>query len=155
MQYRDDGQAADELGLKPVGDEVLGPHVGQEPIGVGGRVGLGAKPHGAFVEPAANDFVEPGKGAADDKEDVAGVDLLAFDLARLLHLDNGFHLRGNVVRCFEIDVGFLHQLEQIALDARARDIRAVNPLRGGNFVDFVNVYDAVLGAIDVAVGLAD
>ena len=98
---------------------------------------------------------EPGKGPANDKEDVARVDLLAFDLTGLLHLDDGFHLRGNVVGCLEVDVSFLHQLEQVALDARARDIWAMHSLGGGDFVDFVDVYDAALGAFNIAVGLAD
>ena len=81
------------------------------------RIGcVGLETYGFFVEATADDFIEPGEGSADDKEDIAGVDLLPFDLPRLLHLHDGFHLRCNIVRGFEVDIGFFHQFEQVALD---------------------------------------
>ena len=73
VQYGDDRQAADELRFEAVFDQVLRPRPGQQLVALDlfdGGVGVGAEAHRSLVAAACDDFVEPGKGAADDEEDV-------------------------------------------------------------------------------------
>ncbi len=90
-----------------------------------------------------DDLVEAGKGAAADEQDVRRVDLQEF-LLRMLAAALRRH-RGN--RAF-------HDLQKRLLNALARNVAGDRRVVGlaGDLVDFVDVDDAALGALDIVVG---
>ncbi len=53
----------------------------------------------------------------------------------------------------QIDFGFFHRFEKTALNAGAGHIGAEVLAAAGDFVDFVDVNDAILGQIGIVIGL--
>ena len=145
-------QAPDELRLESVRDEILAGDLCEVvALGALGAAG-GAEADGGALHAAfdlVGEFVER---AADDEEDVPGVDLARTRRAAALHLHHRLHLAEQVGLAVEGDIGFLHELEQVDLHAAAGDIAAGEVLRGGDLVDLVDVDDAVLGQLDIAIG---
>ena len=73
--------------------------------------------------------------------------------APALEIHQRLDLPGDVGLAVQVDVGLLHELEQIDLHAAAGDVAADGVAgAGGDLVDFVDVDDAILGQFDVAVG---
>jgi hypothetical protein len=137
-----------ETADEPEGDEVLGHDLGQE-LGALARVArahVGGEADGVLADPALDDLVEAGEGAAADEQDVRGVDREEL-LVRMLAPALRRH-RGN---------RSLEDLEQRLLDALpgdvARDGRVVRLAR--DLVDLVDVDDPGLGLLDVEVGGLD
>jgi len=56
---------------------------------------------------------------------------------------------------FEVDLGLFHQFEEVALDAGAGDIGSDAVARRGDFIDLVEVDDAIFRQIEIPVGFAD
>ena len=142
------GQAADELGDQAELGEVLGTHQRHQVLGValGLAAHLGGEAEGLLADPLLHDLLEAGEGAADDEQDVGGVDLDEL-LVGVLATPLRRHRGG----------GALEHLEQRLLHALARDVaRDRGVLRlAGHLVDLVDVDDAGLGLLDVVVGGLD
>src|SRR6266705_467715 len=97
------------------------------------------------ARPAArrDDLLEPGEGAAAYEQNIGGVDLQEF-LLRMLAAS---------LRRYRRD-GAFHDLQQRLLNPFSRNIagdREVLRL-AADLVDFINVDDAALGALDIVVG---
>ncbi len=98
----------------------------------------------------AADFLER---AGNDEKDVLGIDGLAFRLAAgTLELERGLQLALDVVGGAHRHLGLLHQLQQRSLHAAPADIAAHGAGGRGDLVHLVDVNDAVLRQIDVAIG---
>src|SRR5918997_1730624 len=134
----------DELGYEPVLDEVFGLN-GRERLGVAprSRLDLRLEAERLVAHAALDDLLQPDERAAADEEDVGRVDgeeLLVRVLAAALRRDVGD-------RAFE-------NLQKRLLDALARHVardRGVLVL-AANLIDLVDVDDALLRALHVAVG---
>src|SRR5205823_1085049 len=100
-----------------------------------------------FAHPFADDFVQAAESPADHEENMLGVDgggLRLFATIRQVH--HSLKLAGNVIRSARRHFCFFHQLEEVCLDAAPAHIPATDIGGGGDFVDFVDVNDAVLSA---------
>ena len=108
-----DGEAADELGLEAEVDEVAGGDLAEEGGVVfrGGLGEVGAEADGALLDALFDDLLQPGEGAGDDEEDVAGVDGVLAALAAAAHVHHGHHLAFHVHGVGDGNLGFLHELE--------------------------------------------
>ena len=150
-----DGEASDEFGFEAVVDEVAGGDLAEEEGFVirGGGFGSGVEANGALLDAFADDGGEAVEGAADDEEDVFGVEGALAGFAAALEFEHGLHLADEVGLALEVDVGFLHKFEEVDLDASSGDVTtAVGGGAAGDFVDFVDVHDAVLGEVGVSIG---
>ncbi len=149
-----DGEAADEFSFEAEVDEVLGGDLLEEGAVHGGVRGFGREADlrglGAFLD----DFFEAGEGTADNEEDVAGVDVVFFFFP-VLHVHHGHHLATHVAGVAQGDFGLLHEFEEGGLDAAAGDVAPDHAAFGCEFIDFINVDDAVFGEGDVAIGFLD
>src|SRR5205814_9397106 len=81
----DHRQAADELGDEAELEQVLGEDVLQHRslVLLAGSLDLGPEADAAAADPALDDLVQPGEGAAADEQDVGGVDLDELLVGRL------------------------------------------------------------------------
>ena len=110
----------------------------------------GAKAHArALVEALLDDVVQTGEGATADEENVARVDGGVLREGRL-HATRKRHLHRRALK----------HLEQALLDGFATDITTTARALGtaialGDLVDLVNVDDAMLGTLDIALGCGD
>src|SRR5690606_12353821 len=145
---RHDRQAADELGDQAELDQVLGLDFGKDLAHfhlAGAGLDLGAEADATgLVAALLDDLVQAGERAADDEQDVAGVDLQEFLLRMLAPA-----LRRHAGH------GALDQLEQRLLHAFAGHVagdRRVLAL-ARDLVDLVDVDDALLRLVDVVVAL--
>ena len=86
---------------------------------------------------------------------MAGVDDRAVDLSFGLKFHRRLKLRSQIERSAQADLGFLHQLQQAALNAAAAHIPSQHIRWRGDLVDFVEVDDAVFRQLDVAIRLMD
>ena len=84
---------------------------------------------------------------------MARVDGFAGDLAAFLEFERGLDLRLQVVAAAQGDIGFLHEFQEGRLDAAPAHIATGDFARGGDFIDLVDVNDAVLREGHIAVGL--
>ena len=100
-------------------------------------------------------FFEAVESAADDEEDVFGVDCVAGFFAAHLAFEHGLDLPGEVLLAARGDVGFLHELEEVGLDAAARDVAGGVTDSAGDLIDFVDVNNSVLGALHITIGAPD
>ena len=73
--------------------------------------------------------------------------------AALLKFEGGLELRLQIVRAPQRHVGFFHQLEQRGLHAASADVAPDHISGRGDLVDLVDVDDAELREVDVAIGL--
>ncbi len=98
--------------------------------------------HRLAAKPALNDLVQTDKGAAADEKDPLGVDLNVF-LVRML----ATALRRHVADCA------FKNFQQRLLDALPGDVASdADVLRlAADLVDFVDVNDAHLGALDIVI----
>ena len=150
------GETSDELGLEAEVDEILGDGLARALGGffrsIFSRRDEADRP---LTETPVHDLLESGESTADDEKNVARIDRLAGGLASVAaHLEHGLHLRLHVLRIAHRHLGFLHQLQQGRLHPASADI-ASSDIRGTrDLVDLVEVNDAVLGELDVAIGLA-
>ena len=80
------------------------------------------------------------------------VEGLLTGLAGLLEIHHGLHLAQQVRLALQVDIGFLHQFEEIDLYPSSGYIPSAFDLVG-DLVDFVNVDDAVLSQFSIAVGV--
>ena len=151
-----DGQAADEFGIEAELDEIagLGLFEGGGLAAGQGQAG-GAEADGGGAEAALHQFFQAVKGAADDEEDVAGADGGGLVLAVSGEVHHGLDLAADVVGGAGGNLGFFQEFEQVGLDAAAADVAPVHVGGAGDFINFVNVDDAVLGFFDIAVGAAE
>jgi len=83
---------------------------------------------------------------------VFGVDGAGWFSPALAEVHHGLDLAGNVVRRSGGHLRFFHQLQQVGLHPAPADIPPLYIRGGSNLVDFIDVYDAVLRAGDVAIG---
>src|SRR3984885_7055607 len=145
FQRRDDRQTADEFGDQAVLQQILRLDMAEDFAGaaVFRRQDLRGKADRGRTATRGDDLLKPGERTAADEQDVGGVDLQEL-LLRML----AAALRGNPSpRAF-------HDLEQRLLHALARDVAGDRGIVGlaADLVDFVDVDDATLGALDVVVG---
>jgi hypothetical protein len=91
------------------------------------------------------------KGTAHDEKDILGVDYPLFSLAGFPVAFDFLKHRNGIVRDFEVNISFFHRFQQRALNAGAGNIMPNEICTGGNFVYLINVDDAVLSKLDVAV----
>ena len=118
------------------------------------RAVLGAKADRGFAHALLDDLLQAAEGAADDEQDVLGVDGAGRFAAALGEIHHRLDLAGDVAGRAGRHLGFLHELEQVGLHAAPADVAARHTSGGGDLVNLVNVDDAVLGAGDVAIGQA-
>ncbi len=100
------------------------------------------------------DLLQPGKRAADDEENVFGVDGGGGFLTPLSEVHHGLNLAGDIVRGPRRHLGFLHQLEEIGLNSAPAHVPSGRIGGGGNLVDLIDVDDPVLRARHIAPGQA-
>src|SRR5690606_2831073 len=148
LERGDHRQAADEFGDQAELDQVFRLDFRQHLAGVGlalGALELGAEADAAGIAAALlDDLVQPGESAADDEQDVPGLDLQEF-LLRMLAPTLRRHAGG----------GALDQLEQRLLHALAGHVAGDRRVLGlaRDLVDLVDVDDALLRLLDVVVAL--
>src|ERR1700722_6467502 len=145
FERRHDRQTADEFRDQAVLQQIFRLHVTEDFAGaaVFRRQHLRGEADRGRTAARRDDLLKPGEGTAADEQDVGGVDLQEL-LLRML----AAALRGNRShRAF-------HDLQQRLLYALARDVAGDRGIVGlpADLVDFVNVDDAALGALDVVVG---
>src|SRR5208282_4936610 len=80
-----------------------------------------------------------------------GIDRARRFFAALAQVHHGLDLAADVVGRTGGHFGFLHQLEQVGLNAPAADIPAVDVGNGGDFINLINVNNAVLGALGIPI----
>ena len=145
LEGGDDRQTADEFWDQAVLQQILGLDLGQQLAGrlVLGRADVGAEADRRALAALADDLVQPGKGAADDEQDVGGIDLQEL-LLRML---------APALRRHGGD-GAFHDLQQRLLHALARHVAGDRRVVGlaADLVDLVDVDDAALRPLDVVVG---
>lgn len=148
MKGYDDGETTDEFGDETEFQEVFRLDLLEELVHVFVFcfLDIGAEAHDALGEAAVDDFIEAGKGAAADEEDVAGVDLDHF-LIRMLASALRRHVRH----------GAFQDFQEGLLDAFAGDVAGDGDVLGllGDLVDFIDVDDTALGFLDVVVRSLD
>ena len=88
-----------------------------------------------------------------NEQDMACVDDALFNLALLLELHHGLHLRSCIVTSAEIDLCFLHQFEEANLHSSSADIASDDVRWGCNFIHFVKVNNTVLCQLNIVVCL--
>src|SRR5579863_3597152 len=139
-------EAADKFGDQAVANQIAGLHLLQQ-FGVaallGTGAGLGMEAERAAADALFDELFEADERAATNKENVGGVHRGEF-LVRMLAATLGRHVGD---RAFE-------NLEERLLDAFAADIAGDGGVFVllGDLVDFVDIDDALLGLLDVAVG---
>src|SRR5580692_2538103 len=141
-----DRQAADKFGNQAIADQIAGLYL-LEQFGVAAtrrrRRGVGVKTERMAASALFDNFLEADESASADKQDVRGVDRSKF-LVRVLAAALRRH----------VGDGALQDFQQCLLDAFAayvaRDRRVLVLL--GNLVDLVDIDDALLGFLDVAIG---
>ena len=90
--------------------------------------------------------------AGDDEENVASIDGLPLLLSAVaLEFERGLDLALDIVSGSQGHLGFLHELEQRGLHAAATDVAALPTGGGGDLVHLVDINDAVLRGIDIAI----
>ena len=145
------GQAPDELGLKSIVDEILGPRLTQQIFS--GRLVMhgGTESDGSLALAFLDDFLQPGKGSADDEQNVPRVHHLTSGAA-LARIEHHLHLAADVVRRIKSHFRFLHEFEQRRLHATTTDIATAAAFTtGGELVDLIEINNAVLGELDIAI----
>src|ERR1700684_188965 len=145
FQRRDNRQAADEFRDQAVLQEIFRLDVAEDLTGAAVflRQNLRGKADRGRAAARRDDLFESGERTAADEQDVGGVDLQKF-LLRML----AAALRRKRGR------GSFHDLEQGLLHALARDVAGDRGIVGlaADLVDFIDIDDAALGALDVVVG---
>ena len=154
------GQAADKLRLEAVLDEVARLGLAQDGGGVVERgPAVLAEADLALAQPAADLVAQPLERAGDDEEDVPGVDRVLARLASAaapLELERALELRLDVHGVAHGHLRLLHELEQRGLHPAPAHVPAAGDVAGGgDLVDLVDVDDAVLGELDVAIRAGD
>ena len=145
-------QAADELRLETVVDEVLCQNLAEQMLG-GGRLHFsGDEADGFPVRAFLDDLVQPAESTADDEEDVPRIHHLAARAA-LTCIKHHLHLAADVVRRIERHLCLLHQLQQRRLHAAPAHVAAQLVRAAAELVDLIQINDAVLRQFDVAVRL--
>src|SRR6185369_9544045 len=145
LQRGDHGQTADEFRDQAVLQEVFRLDMAEYLAGaaVFGCQNLGGETDRGRTSARGDDLLQAREGAAADEQDVGGVDLQKF-LLRMLAAALRRHGRD---RAF-------HDLQERLLHALARDVPRDRGIVGfaRDLVDFVDIDDAALGALDVVVG---
>ena len=106
-----------------------------------------------LLAPLLDNLLQSRKGSAHDKEDAPRIDRLPTGLAPALQFHHGLHLARQVHRVAQRHFRFLHQLEQRGLHPAPADIPPDHVAGRRDFVDLVDVNNAVLRALGVAIGL--
>src|SRR5882672_692670 len=148
-------QAANKFRLKPEFYEVPGLGMIQDFLGRFQRVVLGGEAYGGLRQTPANDFFQPAESAANNEENMLGVDGVGRFAAALVEIHHGLDLAGDVVRRASGDLGLFHQLQEIGLHAASADVPARHVAGGGDFIDLVNIDDPVLSAGHITFGKAN
>ena len=106
-----------------------------------------------LAEALLDDLIQAVEGAADDEEDVPGIEGALLLLAGAAVVLDGLDLGDRVVGHLQVHFGLFHGFEQGPLHPGAGDVRpAPGVRRGGDLVDFVDIDDAVLGQFQVIAG---
>src|SRR5712664_533888 len=140
-----DGQAPDKFGDQAVTNEIAGLYL-LEQFGVAllrrGGSSIGVETERAAAGALLDNFFQADKGAAADKQNVGGIDRSKF-LVRMLTAALGRH----------VGDGAFQNLEQRLLHAFAGDIAGDGGVLVflGDFVDLVDIDDALLGLLNVAI----
>ena len=66
-------------------------------------------------------------------------------------LQHGYRIVGH----FQIHFGLFHGFEKRPLDTGSGNVGADQVVAGGDFVDFIDIDDSILGQFDIPVGLFD
>src|SRR5712664_3587412 len=145
LQRGDHREAADEFGDQAVLQEILRFDVAEDFAGTAifRRQHLGGEADRGRTSARGDDLLQPRKGAAADEQNIRGVDLQEL-LLRMLAAAlrrNGSH------RAF-------HDLQERLLHALARNVPGDRRVVGfaADLVDFVDIDDAALRALDIIVG---
>src|SRR6266481_3449582 len=139
-----DGEAADKLRFETELHEVLRLRAALK-VRFAQRFGqVTAEANVCLAFAFADDLEHLAESAADDKEDVFGVDRLAFDLAATpLVFESGLQLRLDIRGRAERDFRFLHEFQEIGLYAATAHIASDDIGGCGNLIDLVEVNDPV------------
>lgn len=134
----------------------------------GAAFDFAAETHRGFGYALENGLVEADKGAAEHEEDVGRVNGVLIYLAggrgglggrggaagaAVVGGDGGCGAGGAVLFDVDGDFGAFDELEESLLDAFAADVATCSGLSAGELVEFIKDDDAVLGGVDVVVGL--
>ena len=106
-----DGQAPDELRLESKFDEVLRRDRILKRFGIGIGSFPRSEPDRALADALLDDFLQSGKRPAHDEKNVSRVDRVLSGTTATVHLHHCLHLRLDVLRIANGDLGLLHQLE--------------------------------------------
>jgi hypothetical protein len=146
------GSLPHELRFKTEFYQVLGRHPVQELFFffLGGH--LGPEADLLLAEALLDNPFQAVEGPADNEKDVAGVEDALFFFAGAAVLLDGLDLGNGVMGDLEVHFGLLHGFEQGPLHPGAGDVRPPKGPRRGDFVDLIDINNAVLGHLQVVVG---
>ena len=148
LRLGDDGRTSHKLGDHAKGVEVLREHLTQQVVLVdrGGAGDLGVKAHALVAHAIGDDLVQTHKGTTADEQDVGRIDLQQLLLGMLAAA--GGRNAGHRA---------LKNLKQRLLNTLARNIASDGEVLGlaGNLVDLIDIDDAHLRALNVAIGSID
>ena len=118
------------------------------------RPRLGVEPDLPLGEAPRDLLLQALERAAHDKQNVARADRFALRFAAaLLEFEGRLELRLQIVRAPQRHVGFFHQLEQRGLHAAPAHVASDQISGRRDLVDLVDVNDAELRELHVAIGL--
>src|SRR5258705_626408 len=145
FQRRDHRQTADEFRDKAVLQQIFRLDMAEDFTGaaVFGRQNLGGEADRGRTPARGDDLLEPREGAAADEQNVRGIDLQKF-LLRVL---------AAALRRHGSDRAF-HDLQQRLLHTLTRHVTGDRRIVGlaADLVDFVDIDDAALRALDIVIG---
>src|SRR5690606_38802524 len=139
------GQATDEFGDEAELEQVLGLNLGEQiaELQLFLALHVGAKAEARLPQAPLDDLVEAYERATHDEEDVAGIDLQEV-LLRMLATTLGRHVGHRPLD--DLQERLLHAFTRnVAGDGRVVALAT-------HLVDFVDVDDSALGALDVVIG---
>src|SRR6266567_1279723 len=119
------------------------------------RAVLGSETDGGLGQTPADDFFQSAESAANNEQNMLGVDGAGGFAAALVEIHHGLDLASDVVRRASRDFGFFHEFQQIGLHAASADVATGHVVGGGYFIDLVDIDDPILGAGHVTFGKAN
>src|SRR5579862_7000722 len=126
MAHDSNRQASDKFRLKAEVDEVLGLAFGQNSLGSLLRTLLSAETNRRFSHASPDNFLQSLKGAANNKQNVLGVNRGWRFATSLSEIHHRLDLSGNIVLGTSRHLGFFHELQEVGLHTPPADIAAAH-----------------------------
>src|SRR6185369_14204273 len=118
-------QAPDEFRLETELDEIASLGVEQDFIGAIEGALPGGETNRGFAKAAADDLLQTTESAADNEEDMLRIDGRRCFAPALREIHHGLDLAGNIVGGTRGHFRFLHELQEVGLDAASAHVAPV------------------------------